>query len=188
MKITFHGLRQSDSLAAWIREWAAKLDSVYPRIQRCDVAVEAPHSRQGPAYRVRIDLTVPGNELVVSRDPGPDGAHRDPYVAVRDSFRAARRQLEDHVRKNFRGEQKAHVRPAHGRVTYLDAEGEWGLIDAEDGRQVYFHRNSVVGGVDRVGLGDEVRFAEEVGEKGPQATTVATIGGNGRHEVGRAPD
>jgi len=187
MTITFHGLKQSDSLAAWIRERAAKLDSVYPRIQRCDVAVEAPHSRQGQAYRVRIDLTVPGNELVVSRDPGPDGAHRDPYVAVRDSFRAARRQLEDHVRRNFRGEQKVHAGPAHGRVTYLDAEGEWGLIDSKDGRQLYFHRNSVVGGVDRVALGDEVRFAEEAGEKGPQATTVAAIGDHGRHEVSRAP-
>jgi ribosome-associated translation inhibitor RaiA len=98
MKITFHGLNRSDSLEAWIREWAAKLDSVYPRIVRCDVAVEAPHARQGPQYHVRIDLTVPNGEIVVSRDPGPNEAHKDPYVAVRDSFRAARRQLEDHAR------------------------------------------------------------------------------------------
>ncbi len=188
MKITFHGLNRSERLEEWIREWAAKLESVYQRISRCDVAVEAPHSRQGPQYHVRIDLTVPSGEIVVSRDPGPNEAHKDPYVAVRDSFRAARRQLEDFVRKNLRGDVKTHVRPAHGRVAYLDAEREWGLLDAEDGRQVYFHQNAVVGGVDRLQLGDEVRFAETDGEKGPQATTVAPVGDHGRHEVAPATE
>lgn len=187
MKITFHGLSRSEALEASIRDWAAKLDSVYRRILRCDVAVEAPHSRQGPQYHVRIDLTVPGGEIVVSRDPGPNEAHKDPFVAVRDSFRAARRQLEDYVRRTLRRETKAHVRPTHGRVVYLDAEGEWGLIDTEDGRQIHFNRNSVVGGVDRIGLGSEVRFAEEQGDKGPQATTVSPVGDHGRHEFGQAP-
>ena len=183
MKITFHGLNRSERLEDWIRSWAAKLESVYQRISRCDVAVEAPHARQGPQYRVRIDLTVPSGEIVVSRDPGPNEAHTDPYVAVRDSFRAARRQLEDYVRKNLHGDVKTHVRPTHGRVTYLDVEREWGLLDAEDGRQIYFHRNSVVGDIERLQLGDEVRFSETDGDKGPQATTVSAIGDHGRHAV-----
>ncbi len=186
MKITFHGLNRSERLEESIRDWAAKLESVYQRISRCDVVVEAPHSRQGPQYHVRIDITVPNGEIVVSRDPGSNEGHKDPYVAVRDSFRAARRQLEDHVRKNLHGDVKAHVRPSHGRVTYLDVEREWGLLDAEDGRQIYFHQNSVVGGIERLQLGDEVRFADTDGEKGPQATTVAPIGENGRHEVAPA--
>jgi ribosome-associated translation inhibitor RaiA len=186
MKITFHGLNRSEHLEESIRDWAAKLESVYQRISRCDVVVEAPHSRQGPRYHVRIDITVPSGEIVVSRDPGSSEGHKDPYVAVRDSFRAARRQLEDHVRKNLHGDVKAHVRPAHGRVAYLDVEREWGLLDAEDGRRIYFHENSVVGGIGRLALGDEVRFAETDGDKGPQATTVAPVGENGRHEVGPA--
>jgi len=112
MRITFHGVKRSVALEGWIREWAGKLETVYPRLLRCDVAVEAPHSHNGPQYHVRIDLSVPNGELVVSRDPGPDAAHKDPYVAVRDSFRAARRQLEDYVRRNLRGEGKRQERPA----------------------------------------------------------------------------
>jgi hypothetical protein len=63
-----------------------------------------------------------------------DGAHEDAYVAVRDAFRAARRQLEAHARRQ-RHELKTRVEPAHGRVTYVDVEGEWGLLDAS-GRQI----------------------------------------------------
>jgi cold shock CspA family protein/ribosome-associated translation inhibitor RaiA len=184
MKITFHGLTRSDALARRIRTHAARLDSVYDRILRCDVAVEAPHRRGAPQYHVRIELSVPRGEIVVSRDPGPDETHGDPYVAVRDSFRAARRQLEDHVRRNLRGEVKAHVGPEHGRVVHLDPSGEWGTIEATDGRQVYFHCNSVLGGAaGQLQLDDEVRFAEEQGEKGPQATTVEPIGAHGRHQI-----
>jgi cold shock CspA family protein len=188
LKINFHGLDRSEALEASVREWAAKLDSVYPRIQRCEVAIEAPHrhQRQGRQFHVRIDITVPDGEIVVSRDPGPAQAHEDPFVAVRDSFRAARRQLDDHVRRHLRGDVKTHEGPAHGRVTFLDAEREWGTLEADDGRPIYFHRNSVLGGVEKLELGHEVRFAEEAGDKGPQATTVAPVGAHGRHEVSGA--
>ena len=109
LKIAFRGMRKSRAVESFVRNWAGKLDAVYDRIERCDVVVDAPHlrRRQGNQYRVRIALTVPGGQLVVSRDPGPDEAHQDVYVAVRDSFHAARRQLEDHVRRHLRREVKA---------------------------------------------------------------------------------
>lgn len=108
IKIAFRGMTSSPAVEAFVREWAAKLEGVYGRIQRCDVVVEAPHlrRRQGNQYRVRVALSVPGGQLVVSRDAGVDQAHQDVYVAVRDSFQAARRQLEDHVRRTLRGEVK----------------------------------------------------------------------------------
>src|SRR5262245_13360226 len=101
VQITFKELDHGDQLEERIREWAGKLDRIYDRIERCEVVIEAPHRHQrtGRQYHVRIRLAVPGDDIIVSRDPGPDGAHEDPYVAVRDSFRAARRQLEDHVHK-----------------------------------------------------------------------------------------
>jgi len=113
MKIAFRGMTKSSAVEAFIREWAAKLDGVYDRIGRCDVVVEAPHlrHRRGNQYRVRIVMTVPGGRLVVSRDPGPDEAHEDVYVAVRDSFHTARRQLEDHVRHHLRRDVKAALQP-----------------------------------------------------------------------------
>ena len=105
MKIAFRGMKKSSAVEAFVRQWAAKLDGVYDRIGRCDVVVEKPHRRhrRGNQVRVRIAMTVPGGQLVVSRDPGPDEAHEDVYLAVRDSFHTARRQLEDHVRHNLRG-------------------------------------------------------------------------------------
>lgn len=101
LHITFHGLDVSPALEARIREHAAKLEQFYDRITRCEVAVELPHQhhRHGKHWHIRIQLTVPGQDIVVSRDPGRDEDHEDPYVAVRDAFAAARRQLEEHVKR-----------------------------------------------------------------------------------------
>ena len=184
LEITFKELDASDAMESRIRELVDRLERYYDRITRCEVLVETPHrhQRQGRAYHVRVRLTVPGGEIVASHDPGPDGAHEDVYVALRDAFAAARRQLEDHARK-LRRNVKTRIEPAHARVTFLDVEGEWGWIEPDDGRRIYFHRNSVLG---QVQVGDEVRFTEEEGEKGPQASTVEAIGEHGRHALGVA--
>lgn len=188
VEITFKELERSEAMEARIRDWVKKLDRIYDRIVRCDVMVETPHrhQRNGRQFHVRVRLTVPGGEIVTSHDPGPDGAHEDFYVAVRDAFSAARRQLEDHVRKTLkRGDAAPKIRKgaAHGRVTFLDVEHEWGWIEPDDGRRIYFHRNSVLGGIDQLRIGDEVRFTEEEGNEGPQASTVDPIGQHGRHAL-----
>src|SRR6187455_2081531 len=99
VQITFRGMDSSPALETRIGEHVAKLESFHDRITRCDVVVELPHQhhRQGKHWHIRIDLTVPGHEIVVSRDPGKEEDHEDVYVAVRDAFAAARRQLEDYV-------------------------------------------------------------------------------------------
>jgi ribosome-associated translation inhibitor RaiA len=184
VQITLRDLPPSPALEERIRDWVDKLERVSDQILRCEVLVETPHQRhrRGNQYRVRILLSVPGEDVVISRDPGPDESHEDPYVAVRDSFLAARRKLEDHVRK-LRGEVKRHAEPQHGRVAYLDAEGEWGWLESADARRVYFHRNSVLGGIAQLALGDEVRFTEEAGEQGPQASSLEPVGDHGRHAM-----
>lgn len=95
--VTFKGIDHSDALEAWIQEWAAKLGRSNRFVSRCEVVVEAPHRhhRHGRRWHVSVKLDLPGGPLAVTRDPGIDEAHEDPYVAVRDSFRAVRRQLED---------------------------------------------------------------------------------------------
>jgi ribosome-associated translation inhibitor RaiA len=123
MDITFRGMAANTAIKAAVSTWAAKLERVYERIQRCDVVLEVPHHHQskGREFHIRIVLTVPGAVLVVSRDPGTDDAHEDIHVAIRDSFRAARRQLEDHVRR-LRGDVKAHEGPG-------DSVAGWDSID-----------------------------------------------------------
>jgi cold shock CspA family protein/ribosome-associated translation inhibitor RaiA len=184
--ITYKEMDPSDALNLRITDWVAKLERVYDRITRCEVLVDAPHRhhRKGREFHVRVRLTVPGGkELVSSHDPGPDGAHEDVYVALRDAFSAARRQLEDYVSTRMRRRPDERTTPAHARVSFVDVEGEWGWLEPDDGRRIYFHRHSVLGGIDQLKVGSEVRFTEEQGEEGPQATTVEPIGANGRHEM-----
>jgi len=180
IQITFRKMAPSPAVEAHIRERAAALEHFYGRIMACRVVVEASMRRQhkGNLYHLRIDLTVPGHEIVVKRDPPEHHAHEDILVAVRDAFDAARRQLEDHARA-VRGDFKSHETPNHGRIERLLKEEGYGFIRSSDGDEIYMHRNAVVGaGFDALSEGDEVRFVvhEGEGEKGPQASTVVPIG------------
>jgi ribosomal subunit interface protein len=184
LRLSFRDMETTAALEELVGRWVERLERTYHRIERCDVVVDRPHQhhRQGRRIRVRVTLAVPGPDIVVSRDHALDGSHEDAYVAIRDAFRAARRQLEDHARRQ-RQEVKVRVEPEHGRVTYLDAEGDWGYLESE-GRQVYFHRNSVLD-AELPAIGDEVRFDEEPGISGPQATSVARVGEHGHHALPR---
>jgi ribosomal subunit interface protein len=178
LQITFRDIPHSDAVEAAIREKAEKLDQFFERIMACRVMVEAPHSHhhQGGLYHIRIDLTVPGNELVVSRSPSEHQAHEDIYVAIRDAFDAAKRQLQEYKRK-LKRQVKTHETPAHGQVTELTPDQDYGRIQSSDGRDIYFHRNSLVrGDYGELEVGSEVRFVEESGEAGPQASTVHVVG------------
>jgi hypothetical protein len=109
-QITYRDVEPSAALDRGIRASAQRLDRYYPRILGCRIAVEAPprHHRKGRPYRVRIDLTVPGKELVVGHHSQLNPAHEDLSVALRDAFRAARRELQTHARTR-RGDVKQHV-------------------------------------------------------------------------------
>lgn len=89
-QITLRGIARSSALEARIRQKVRKLEQLYPGLLGCRVVAEIPHHRRsrGNQFIVRLDITVPGGEIVVNRDH-----HEDVYVAVREAFRAARRQL-----------------------------------------------------------------------------------------------
>ena len=101
VQITFRDFPHSDSIEEVIRKKAAKLNQVYDRITRCKVVIEAPHRNhsKGKLYEVHIRLTLPRGELAVSRSSEKKRAHEDPYVAIRDAFAAARRQLGNYVKR-----------------------------------------------------------------------------------------
>src|SRR5690606_28333544 len=165
LEITFRDLGRSDAIEAAARERALELERFVPEIISCRVTIEAPHrhQRKGKLYRVLVDVRVPGAEIVAGREPGKDHSHEDVYVAIRDAFDAARRQLEDRIRI-VRGKVKAHEGPPHGRIALLDADRDFGRIATPDGRDIYFHRNSVVNAnFGDLRIGDEVRFDEEAG-------------------------
>lgn len=104
LQITIRDVDHSDALEQRIRDKAKKLEEFFKQIISCRVVVEMPHKhhQQGKQFDVRIDIGVPGKEIVVNRDH-----HEDVYVALRDAFDAAKRQLEDYVRIT-RGDVKNH--------------------------------------------------------------------------------
>lgn len=173
--IAYHHMRPSDALSEMVREKAGRLERYFDRITGCAVTLEAPgrHHRHGKHYRVRVELQVPGERLVVGRDPAKTRSHEDLYAAVNAAFREARRQLQDHVRR-FDARTKVHAEPARGKVASLFLDDGYGFLATSDGREVYFNEKSVLeGAFRRLRVGSEVRFAEESGEQGPQASTVA---------------
>jgi len=180
LEISFRHMKPSAAVEAVIREKAAKLERFFDRIIGCRVVVEAPHRRRtkGKLYIVGVNIVVPGKELVANHTGPKNHAHEDVYVAIRDAFNAAGRQLEEHARK-VRGDVKTHEAPPHGKVLRLFPFEGYGFIAMADGREIYFHRNSVTNGsFDTLEVGSEVRVsvAEKESPEGPQASTVTLIG------------
>ena len=174
LQITYRDMPPSEAVDANIRERVQKLEHFADNITSCRVVIEAPHKHkhQGQLFSIHVDITLPGQEIVVSRQPDNHHAHEDIYVAIRDAFDAARRQLEDHSRRH-RGKVKYHEPEPHGLIKQLIPDENYGVIQTPDGREIYFHRNSVIDGdFDSLQPGTSVHFTETSGDQGPQASTV----------------
>jgi cold shock CspA family protein/ribosome-associated translation inhibitor RaiA len=185
-QVSYRHTETSDPLNTLILNKTRDLERFCERITGCHVFVdrESHHHRKGAGahFRVRVELTVPGEVLVVGRDPKLRVSHEDAFVAVNEAFHTMRRQLQSYVARH-RGNGKTHVGPPHGLVTRLFFQDGYGFLETPDEREVYFNRASVLNaGFDRLEVGDEVRFAEEPGEEGPQASSVEPVGREGHHE------
>jgi cold shock CspA family protein/ribosome-associated translation inhibitor RaiA len=177
LQVSFRNVDPSPVLEARVRELAERLERYSGQIMSCHVTVEAPHQHQhqGMLYDVRIDITVPDREIVVRRSHPRDHAHEDPYVALRDAFRAARRRIQDYERRRYQ-KVKLHEGLPEGRISELHPAEGYGRIETAGGRLVYFHGHSVLGKpFGALQVGDLVRFAEEQGDRGPQASTVHAL-------------
>lgn len=180
VKVAYRHLRSSPAVTELVQEKVKKLERYFDRVTTCTVTLEAPdkHHLHGRHYRVRIEMQVPGETLVVGRDPKASRVHQDLYAAIQEAFREAKRQLQDHARRfDHRVRARAvtaHAEPPRAVVVRLFPQEGYGFLQAPDGREIYFHQRSVLhGAFDRLKVGDEVRYAEEPGEEGPQASTVA---------------
>lgn len=182
VEIDFQGLSGTQTIRASLKQHIAQLEQRFGRITACRVVVKGPGGRHrtGGLYEINIRLALPnGREVNVGRTAQKDERHADLTFAIDDAFKHARRRLQDHARR-LQGQVKQHEGQPVGTVSILDASGEFGYIETGDGRELYFHRNSVLGGnVTRLAIGSRVVFAEERGEKGPQASTVKLLGKHG---------
>ncbi|MBP1092651.1 HPF/RaiA family ribosome-associated protein [Bradyrhizobium diazoefficiens] len=176
-RIEFENLMPSPDLQAAIDQHISELEKRYGRATAGRVVVRGPGDRHktGGQYQVSIRLALPeGREVDVGRTPKEDERYADLTFALDDAFKRARRQLQDQVRV-MHGQTKLHEGEPVGTVLRIDPSGEFGFLEAADGHEIYFNCNSVLEGRANIAVGAHVSYAEELGEKGPQASTVKVL-------------
>lgn len=169
VQITFRGLPVSSALESHIRKRAEKLNRFCSRISSCRVVMELPqkHKHQGKLFNVKIDITVPGKELAVTRK-----VNEDMYIAIRDTFNAIERQLEEHSRKRH-GHVKKHNDVMHGHVARMIPSEGYGFIEGMDGHDYYFSMTNVsYPKFTQLSIGDAVEYIAETLNEGRQAQHV----------------
>jgi cold shock CspA family protein/ribosome-associated translation inhibitor RaiA len=174
-QITFRHVEPNAAIEKKLLDEIDRLERLEDRLIACRIMVELPdrRHRKGNLYHVRIDLVMPGEEIVVDRHPPKHSADEDALIAIGEAFDAARKRLVQTKARRQPQDVRHREEPPRGRVSRLVPEEDYGFIEAADGREIYFHRNAVAsGGFDRLEIGTPVTFAEEDGEKGPQATIV----------------
>ena len=176
LQLEIKGLRPSAHLRQSIEANLAKLERRYGRMTSCRVAIRAPdaHHKMGEPYFVSVRIAIPGRRDVSVKPPrtAQDPRQGDLTFAVGDAFRRADRQLRDHA-AFLKGRQKSRRQEPSGKVLRINRQGQFGFLQTVDGREIYFHANSVLDGkFKQLKPGSQVRFHEEAGEKGSQASTV----------------
>lgn len=176
LQVHFRDMEPSEAVQTVVQEKFDKLYKHFPRILHCEVLLEAPHQHQhkGGIYHVHITVKIAQSEVVVSREPEKNHAHEDAYIAIRDAFAAAEKQLQSFVAKQ-RGAVKIHDNGEQAAVI-ASLFPDHGFIHTPEGREIYFHKNSVAeAAFATLEIGKPVRFQETTGEQGPQASFVEPI-------------
>lgn len=178
-QIDFQGLEPSAERREKILKLIEKLEDRFGRATACRVVVKGPgaHHHTGGLYEINLHLVLPDKrEVAIERTPHLDERFQDFDFALNDAFKRARRRLQEQVRR-MRGKLKHHEARPTAVVKRLVAEEGYGFLESADGREIYFHRNCVEApGFEALKPGAPVRYKEEEGQKGPQASRVTPLG------------
>jgi len=145
IEISFHNMPPSEALEKRIHKKIDKLLIKYPFLEKIRVMVDSPHhhKQKGNLYQLRIDMHIPGQELVVNKQPGGEmQAHENPYTTVNSAFKAATHKLEKHAQK-LQGKTKTHAEHPHGTIVRL--EDDFGFIQSPPLPEIYFHKKCCCG-------------------------------------------
>lgn len=170
-QITFRNLAHSDAVKDHIQEKIDKLNQFCQSMIACHVVVEFENKNQhrGNLHNTRINVTVPGKELVSTRNEA-----EDLYISIRTAFDDMTRQVEEYIRDMREG--KSHQTLIHGKIARLFNGDGFGFIEAENGSEYYFNANHVSHpDFHKLSVGMPVHFVEEMGHDGPQAHRVKLV-------------
>ncbi len=184
VEVSYRDVYKTNYIDDLIHEKVKKLERVCDYMTSCRVVIEKPQRaiNAGNPHRVRINMRVPpGHELVVERKPGEGEMSDSLEKVIRYAFDAAKKQLEKLVeiqREKVKQHPRQEVTAIVDRINYTEG---YGFLRTINGREIYFHKNSVVNKeFEKLSRGTGVSFSEEQGENGPQASTVHIIQESGR--------
>ncbi|MBN1367925.1 MAG: HPF/RaiA family ribosome-associated protein [Dehalococcoidales bacterium] len=209
-EISIKGFEITAAIDNLLQNQITRLERVCGYITSIRVAIEKEQGRHqsGNPYRIRLDIRVPPNhemvvrrltvlhgemkvsieaesELEMAEKKRPRFRKDEPLpAAIKNTFDSARRQLERIVERQ-RKEIKAHPQnQIKGFIEKLFRDDAYGFIRAIEGQQVYFHKHSVLrNDWERLQVGTGVRFIEEPGEKGLQASSLEIVDKPGVSEM-----
>ena len=95
-QIVFHNMDQSTLISDAVNKRISKLQRFCDRILAGRVVLDSPHNNhhKGKVYSVGLEIHTPSKEVRVNQEQHDNHAHEDLYVAIRDAFNAAERQLK----------------------------------------------------------------------------------------------
>jgi ribosome-associated translation inhibitor RaiA/cold shock CspA family protein len=182
IEIAFHNIEKADWAEDAIRDHVARLEQMFDRLTTCRVRVDqrANNSSNTIPPVVRIELSVPGHrDIVVAHEP--DRLQRkfqapDLHNAINEAFRIAERRLgqfKDQLRDRTAAGRHEAANEMLGQIVEITPMQDFGFLLTASGSLLYFHRNSLLtGDFDRLEVGDQIHYVEEMGDTGPIATKV----------------
>lgn len=177
-QITFLDIEESDAVWIDIENRIESLETISADVVRCQVLLACPHRKRHTdrLYHVQIRLSVPGDNIFISHDSERNESHRDIFVAIRDAFRAAERKLLDRVGILRKHGKNHHSLLTEGKVIRIFDNEQYGFLETEDGREIYFGNQSLPEKkFALLTVGQKVRFYEVPGHKGPLATSMVLV-------------
>lgn len=178
LELSYNDIPRSDWIDEYVEDRVNRLEQLCDDLIACRVVIEREQHQKhkGNPYRTRVELTLPPRKDLVG---DKQGTVEDPHVQLRPIIRKAFEAVEKQLKKEMerrRGDVKHHEEP-HALVVRIFPEQDYGFIKSpEDGEEYFFHRNAVLhDDFDRLTPGTAVRYVAEMGEQGPQASTVQII-------------
>ena len=205
-EIMFKGVNRTTYIDKLITRGIAKLEQVYNYIVSIHVTVEQMQTRHRTdnPYRILVEISIRDRpDIVVERLSNkikktvddPDKINSRPVrkrngreealpAFIISTFDSARRELEKVIDKQ-RGAVKVHPQQrAQAMVEKIFRDQQYGFLRALDGQSVYFNRNSVLHDHwEKLKVGTAVRYTQETGDKGLQASTVEPVEIRGAAEM-----
>ncbi|MFZ5775718.1 MAG: cold shock domain-containing protein [Thermodesulfobacteriota bacterium] len=176
MELQIEG-RNLDIRNAWqekIEEERARLDRHHPGlVHHLRVSIEETSQHKEGGHEVRLVASVPNDTVVVKRK---GETVRPLLVEAFDTLGLQLKELQRKRRQNGKEPEGVAAGPAMGTIKSLFPFESYGFIMTMDGQEVYFHENALKDvAMNQLAEGDEVRFGEGQGDKGPTAAWVRLV-------------